>query len=371
MPLTSPRFAGDQVLEQCLKGTNRLTKGSQGPSVQRVQQALLDANLQLQRFAVDGKFGPLTADAVIKFQKSKRLRLIDGIVGRETMGALDAAFPGGGKSTPLPPGIHWGVDTAAPADFPITANGTQTTLFDLVTQKLGMPEFWGRYLHKGVSTNTAALTTKEVQFIKDRSDGKCRILLIANIAGPRFSAINAKATGAEDAKVALNKCGSGALNVPAGVFIYADIEPNFVCKAGWFEGWWEVMEKAGRGRGGVYASPRELGFSRPYKTALKNTLEPFSKSLNPDPQHFFIDDPRRARLIWSQRPVPFFKRDIDPENFKPNAYTPTEPDFIQGMTVLWQYGGDCRLIPGNSNSRIDMDFANDQGLRSMWDLTRS
>ncbi len=369
MPLTSPRFAGDPVLEQCLKGTNRLTKGSSGPPVQKVQQALQDAKLQIARFPVDGKFGPITAEAVIKFQKSKQLRLIDGIVGRETMGALDAAFPGAGTKTPLPAGIHWGVDTAAPASFPLKVNGVETTLFDLVTQKLGMPEFWGRYLHK--STKAAVLDRDEVQFIKERSGGKCRILLIANIAGARFSAINAKATGADDARAALDKCGSGALNVPAGVFIYADIEPDFVCKAGWFEGWWEAMEKAGRGRGGVYASPRELGFSRPYKTALTNTLDPFSKSLNPNPQHFFIDDPRRARLIWSQRPVPFFKRDIDPNNFKPNAYSPTEPDFLQGMTVLWQYGGDCKLIPGNKNSRIDMDFANDQGLRSMWDLTRT
>jgi hypothetical protein len=61
-----------------------LKQGSRGPAVRALQRKLRDAGWTV---AVDGDFGPRTKDAVIAFQRSKRLK-DDGIVGPKTWAAL-------------------------------------------------------------------------------------------------------------------------------------------------------------------------------------------------------------------------------------------------------------------------------------------
>src|SRR5262245_16519425 len=103
MPLRSSRFRGDALLEACLEGRARLATGATGPSVKKVQQALLDRHLLVPKPGVDGIFGKLTAAAVIQFQQKHGLKA-DGIIGPKTMDALDKAFPDGGAGAGLPPG---------------------------------------------------------------------------------------------------------------------------------------------------------------------------------------------------------------------------------------------------------------------------
>lgn len=362
MPLKAIRFIGEPTLEACLAGKATLRIGAKGEAVRRIQQALMDLDFQLLQGA-DGKFGPETKQALIAFQK-KRTKLVDGVVGKETMAALDAAFPvGGGTGSATPAGSHWGVDTAGPASFELNdKNGVRVTLFDLVTQELGMPEFWGRYLFKG--KDIAPLDDTEVNFIKSKSNGKCRILLIGNFIGQVFN-VNTEAKGSEIAGSCLSR--ANALKVPGGVFIYADIEPDFQCQPKWFKGWFKRMQDANRGRGGLYAAPNFSRFSVPYKEAVLSDADIFGKALGSVPP----DPPNIARLIWSQRPLAFFKENVNPAKFKPISYAPLEPSFHRGMTALWQYGGECVLVPGNKNSRIDMNLANRQGFASLWDLTKS
>jgi hypothetical protein len=331
--------------------------------VAKIQQALLDLGEKLPRFGADGSFGSEMTAAVVSFQRKRNLLPADGIVGRRTMAELDGAFAAdkGGFSV-TPAGSHWGVDTAAPANAAVkNRNGQLTTLFDLVLGELGMPEFWGRYLFSSRNLGVTALSKDEADFIFGTSSGLCRILPIANIAATRFS--QGIQIGRQDAQVAINKCGT--IGVKSGVVVYADIEPQFQCSSGWFQGWWEVMQAAGRGRGGLYVDPSQITFSTPHRAALRATLDIFGKALNPNPTFFPPDPPGAARLLWSQRPLKFFKTSINKADFKPSAFAPLEPTYQRGMAAIWQYAGNCRVIAG-SPTVIDMNLANDQGFASMW-----
>ena len=101
--LTSPRFSGDPVLEACFDNERLLRFGAQGDAVQKLQQALVDAGFPLPKFGVDGIFGSETRTAVRNFQQTSGIS-IDGLVGPQTMGALDARFSGPTPPGPTPPG---------------------------------------------------------------------------------------------------------------------------------------------------------------------------------------------------------------------------------------------------------------------------
>ena len=100
--LTSPRFSGDNVLEACFDNERLLSVGSQGNAVTKLQQALVDAGFPLPKFGVDGIFGSETRTAVRDFQQASGI-LIDGLVGPQTMGALDTRFIGPTPPGPIPP----------------------------------------------------------------------------------------------------------------------------------------------------------------------------------------------------------------------------------------------------------------------------
>lgn len=100
--LSSPRFAGDPVLEACFDNERFLQQGSNGPAVTTIQQALIDAGFPLPQFGADGNFGRETRSALQDFQRASGL-VPDGILGSGTMSALDALFSGGAPA--LPPAI--------------------------------------------------------------------------------------------------------------------------------------------------------------------------------------------------------------------------------------------------------------------------
>jgi hypothetical protein len=102
--LTSPRFAGDLKLEACYDDEARLTKGDQGDSVARVQQALIDLGYDLGPTGADGIYGDLTWNAVKKFKADQSLGWESmGDVGPGTMGRLDELFPYERPPTITPP----------------------------------------------------------------------------------------------------------------------------------------------------------------------------------------------------------------------------------------------------------------------------
>ena len=110
-----------------------LRQGRNNPEqVTQLQEMLNSSGAQLE---VDGKFGPLTAEAVRRYQQERNLK-VDGIVGPETMGSLNGggAQPNGATESPQnttggPPGNTAGEassnTTGAAATTPPAANDPQ------------------------------------------------------------------------------------------------------------------------------------------------------------------------------------------------------------------------------------------------------
>ena len=98
MALTLPRFTSSRQLVAASESKPPLRKGASGRAVHLVQFALLDLGHAMPRstggsFSPDGGIdGDETVSVVRAFQRSKHLK-DDGEVGRDTMRALDAAFP--------------------------------------------------------------------------------------------------------------------------------------------------------------------------------------------------------------------------------------------------------------------------------------
>lgn len=93
--LISPQFAGNADLKEVRNRRKFLNVGSGGDAVRLVQEALLDEGYELPKFGADGKFGSETAKAVREFQTRWRLA-VDGVVGDQTLGLLDAHAVGKG-----------------------------------------------------------------------------------------------------------------------------------------------------------------------------------------------------------------------------------------------------------------------------------
>lgn len=65
-----------------------LKLGSQGDDVRQVQELLRDLNYYSA--SIDGSFGPLTRQAVIRFKRDQELK-VNGLVGKNTLKALQIA----------------------------------------------------------------------------------------------------------------------------------------------------------------------------------------------------------------------------------------------------------------------------------------
>lgn len=76
-----------KYLADVTKKNDSLLNVADPNQVAAVQQGLLDVGQQLPKHGVDGRYGPETRAAVRNFQTDNNLR-IDGIVGKETLGAL-------------------------------------------------------------------------------------------------------------------------------------------------------------------------------------------------------------------------------------------------------------------------------------------
>ena len=92
------RFRYDTVLEACLNGEHRiLVVNPAGPfesgrHIRKIQQALLDLGYSLPIHGADSTYGPETAAAVSQFKTDQKISPDDGVVGPQTMAALDAIF---------------------------------------------------------------------------------------------------------------------------------------------------------------------------------------------------------------------------------------------------------------------------------------
>jgi peptidoglycan hydrolase-like protein with peptidoglycan-binding domain len=89
--LRSSRFAGDEVLEACYNNERVLQRGDSGSAVKKVQEALIILGIPVPRVGASGVFGDETDLAVRSYQEARGLE-VDGVIGPETIGSLDAEF---------------------------------------------------------------------------------------------------------------------------------------------------------------------------------------------------------------------------------------------------------------------------------------
>ena len=104
-PNMTPGAAGSPAAPR-----STLKQGMRGDDVRDLQNLLLDAGYSVGRAGADGIYGSDTFRAVAAFQEDHGLE-VDGIAGRETMAALDAAVYGQEKHDPP-------AAAPAPADQP-------------------------------------------------------------------------------------------------------------------------------------------------------------------------------------------------------------------------------------------------------------
>lgn len=90
----NPQFKGNPPLEKANDNQMLISTGQKGQYVSELQQGLMKAGQSLPKFGADGDFGSETRNAVIGFQEENGLNKIDGIVGPETIGALDNKLVG-------------------------------------------------------------------------------------------------------------------------------------------------------------------------------------------------------------------------------------------------------------------------------------
>ncbi|MEP6930657.1 MAG: DUF4157 domain-containing protein, partial [Flavobacterium sp.] len=96
-----PQFKNNPPLEKANDNQMLISTGQKGQYVAELQEGLMQAGQSLPKFGADGDFGSETRNAVIGFQTDNGLNKIDGLVGPETMGALDnklVGLKGGGDS---------------------------------------------------------------------------------------------------------------------------------------------------------------------------------------------------------------------------------------------------------------------------------
>lgn len=108
MPLTSPRFRWNSRLQEVENNSPPMKRGESGHAVRLIQQSMIDLGIDPMAVStrkygtVDGIYGGETVQAVRKYQRGKRLG-DDGVVGRNTMRALDGDLPRGTDNLkPLP-----------------------------------------------------------------------------------------------------------------------------------------------------------------------------------------------------------------------------------------------------------------------------
>ena len=74
--------------------TRMLKKGCRGNDVKELQRELIKRGYSCGKYGVDGGFGQDTKNAVLKYQKDKKLKIKDAIVGKETAHALGWLWKG-------------------------------------------------------------------------------------------------------------------------------------------------------------------------------------------------------------------------------------------------------------------------------------
>ncbi|MGX9787910.1 FAD-dependent oxidoreductase [Mycobacterium sp. MMS18-G62] len=190
--LESLRFVGDRELEAVLAGTLRLgAKGTapfpapvqhEGRAIAAVQQALTDLGYPVGPRGVDGKFGPDTGAAVVKFKKDWHITPGDPVIGRATITALDRDISAHDRGlTPPPP--------PPPPPPPVDRYGRQPAAVSMIPAALAtVATFrastaagpWAHLDRAGVATAIAERVNKP-DGAEQGGNGLCTVAAFVNV----------------------------------------------------------------------------------------------------------------------------------------------------------------------------------------------
>ncbi len=211
----------------------------------------------------------------------------------------------------------WGVDSAS-----LTTSG----LLSCVRDNFGSPEIWGRYLgdKEGIS---AGITPEEAELLRSND---IKILVIWN----RFNNAAGLENGQNEARAAIQL--AQELNIPEGVAIFADIEPNYPVDSAFIEGWYQTMEES------------------PYRPGIYGIFEP-ERALT---QAFEQAADGNAALlentyVWTAAPNVGITTEEQAPDYKPQA-----PG--NALIAGWQYGIDAQAC------NIDTNLFNDEIMDVLW-----
>lgn len=193
--------------------------------------------------------------------------------------------------------VIWGVDSA-----------TYTTddFYNCVVDHYGKPEAWGRYMG-GTEGVSAGLDKSEVAFLHEKD---ISIIPIYNL----FTDATGYVNGKDEAERALDI--AETLEIEKGVYLFADIEPNYPVDAEFITGWTETITSSDYKSGiyGVFDEGSDL--YNAFETAASENESAFDEV-----------------AVWTSYPQIEVTTKENAPPFKPSA-----PDSAE--EVLWQYGID-------------------------------
>lgn len=129
---------------------------------------------------------------------------------------------------------------------------------DVVDWAGAPPRAWGGYLGTGGGAATP-LNAAAVAFLHGQH---CAVVPIYNDA-TATSVASGYAAGCADARRAIAL--AQALGVPAGIYIWGDVEYGWALTPGWIEGWCDTWRPTPfGGSGGLYGNLDTPAFGRPY-----------------------------------------------------------------------------------------------------------
>ena len=150
-----------------------------GPAVGEVQRALLALGYPLPLLGADEIFGTETAAAVTAFKKDEGIEPSDGVVGVQTMAALDSYFvdedaPPPAPPVPPPPPDSFGRRPSAAAKL----LGAAATITTFAAKPVGSP--WLHLNRTSVASGITAITTFP-DTAQQGGNGLCTTAAFANI----------------------------------------------------------------------------------------------------------------------------------------------------------------------------------------------
>ncbi|PEP90523.1 hypothetical protein COE95_13070 [Bacillus toyonensis] len=230
---------------------------------------------------------------------------------------------------------YWGIDSCELSTYsgPKTNN---KTLLEYVTEQLGKPDFWGRYIGGNHSCPNGVLTNEEINYLQSNN---IRTMLIYN--GASKDNMLTEQQGSNDAKKAIDLTATLAIDsADHEVIIYLDIEESWKPTDLYLQGWSKTFFNSEFFRPGFYCNTASPNFYTAFCSA---------KLVSPE-----VD----KTILYTTQPqlnnCPTKEKAPDWDPIHPNC---TNTSSLDHGVQVWQYKENCleELIDLNLMTSFSFD----------------